>query len=307
MGRVETYDCLIVGGGPAGLSAAIYVARYNRSAVVIDHWRGRWRSHEINENYLGFPNGVPAKRLRALGRRQAERFGVRFCRAKVTRLEHDENGFTAQAGRYAFRGRSVILATGVKDILPDIGRTDEFWGKTLFWCITCDGHKVQGAKVVIVGTDDHAAISTVQFKNFTDKLAFVTACPPEDCELTEDGRGRLERAGIPIYEGRIDHAEGTDGVMQSVLLEDGTRVETDFMFSQLGCEPRCELAVSLGVRLAANGYIETNEEQRTNVPFVYAAGDVTRAFAHQVVTASHEGATAGIAANYDLYEEWQRH
>lgn len=301
------YDCLIIGGGPAGLSAAIYVARYNRSCVVFDSNRGRWKSHEINENYLGFPHGVPAKRLRELGRRQAARFGAQVCASKVTEVRKQGDVFVARAGKRAFEGRTVILATGVRDILPDIGDTEAYWGKSLFWCITCDGYKIKGAATVVVGKDDDAAIAAIQFLNFTDKIFFVANCAPDECELTEDGRFRLARRSIPIYESGIDHVEGEDGLMNAVILEDGSRIEANFMFSEQGCTPRVELAKELGVKLADNGFIEIDTEQRTNVPLVYAAGDVTKEFAHQVVTAAHEGATAGITANYDLYEPDQRH
>lgn len=301
------YDCLIIGGGPAGLAAAIYVARYNRSCVVIDSNRGRWKTHEINENYLGFPNGVRARRLRELGRKQAARFGAQFCAAKVTDVRKQGDVFMARAGKHAFEGRTVILATGVRDILPDIGDTEAYWGKSLFWCITCDGHKIKGAPTVVVGKDDNAAIAAIQFLNFTDKIVFVSNCTSDECELTEDGRGRLARHDIPIYESGIDHAEGDDGMMSVVILKDGTRIEASFMFSEQGCTPRVELAKELGVRIAENGFIEANAEQRTNVPLVYAAGDVTKEYAHQVVTAAHEGATAGITANYDLYEPDQKH
>jgi thioredoxin reductase (NADPH) len=308
MGHVDVYDTVIVGGGPAGLSAAIYVARYNRRAVVIDSWRGgRWQSHEVNENYLGFPAGVAAKRLRERGRRQAERFGVAFCRAKVKSVRKDDGVFVAQAGRHTFRGKTVILATGVSDNLPDIGNTEEYWGKSLFWCITCDGWKVRDARVAIVGKDDEAAITAMQFLNFTERIAFVTNCSPEECQFTDDGRKRLESAGIPIHTGPISHVEGDDGHMEAVVLMGGEKIETDFMFNQQGCQPHTDLAVQLGVKLADNGFIETDEEQRTNVKVVYAAGDVTRLFAHQIVTAAHEGATAGITANYDLYRPEQKH
>ena len=190
---MDVYDSIIVGGGPAGLSAAIYVARFNRTALVIDSWRGRWRSHEVNQNYLGFPSGIPAKRLRELGRRQAEAFGVAFCRAKVKKLCREDGLFAAQAGPHVFRGRTVILATGVADILPDIGNTEEYWGKSLFWCITCDGWKIRDGRVAVVGRTDEAAITAMQFLNFTDRLAFITNCAPEECEFTHDGRRRLEQ------------------------------------------------------------------------------------------------------------------
>jgi thioredoxin reductase (NADPH) len=304
---MQIYDTIIVGGGPAGLSAAIYVARYNRTALVIDSSRGRWKSHEVNENYLGFPNGVASKRLRQLGQRQAERFGVAFCRAKVKKLRREDGAFVAHAGPHAFQGRTVILATGVQDILPDIGNTEDYWGKSLFWCITCDGWKIRDGRVAIVGRTDDAAITAMQFLNFTDRLVFITNCTPEDCEFTADGRRRLEDAGIPIYTGPISHVEGSNGNMTAVILTDGTRLETDFMFSEQGCNPKIDLALQLGAKLADNGFIEVDEDQRTSVPFVYAAGDVTRQFAHQIVTAAHEGAAAAISANYDLYRPEQKH
>jgi thioredoxin reductase (NADPH) len=301
------YDCLVIGGGPAGLSAAIYLARYERSCIVIDSARGRWMSHELNENYLGFPNGIHARRLRELGRKQAARFGAQFSVGKVTDVRSQGDIFVATAGKRKFEGRTVILATGVRDILPDIGNTEDYWGRSLFWCITCDGHKIKGAPTVIVGKSDDAAISALQFLCFTDKITFVTNCTPEECELTEKGRSRLAGRNIPVHESPIDHVEGEEGMMRTVVLKDGTRIEASFMFNEQGCTPRIELAQELGVKLAANGFIDADEEQRTNVPFVYAAGDVTREYAHQVVSAAHEGATAGITANYDLYEPDQKH
>jgi thioredoxin reductase (NADPH) len=304
---MQTYDCLVIGGGPAGLSAAIYAARYNRTVLVVDSLRGRWQSHEINENYLGFPNGVPTRKLRALGRRQAARFGVHFHHGKVTQIRKEGTVFVANAGKHEFEGCTVILATGVTDNLPDIGNTEDYWGRTLFWCITCDGWKVRGKRVTIVGKSDNAAIVAMQFLNFTDKLAVVTNCEHDQCEFTDGAIDRLKAAGIPWYESPIDHVEGEEGIMNAVVLEDGTRFETDYMFNQQGCTPRTELAVQLGVKLASNGYIEIDTEQRTNVPFVYAAGDVTKDYAHQVVTAAHEGATCGMTANYDLYRPEQKH
>jgi thioredoxin reductase (NADPH) len=301
------YDSIIIGGGPAGLSAALYLARYNRSCLVIDHSRGRWGSHELNENYLGFPHGVRSKRLRELGRKQAARFGAKFCRAKATKAQLTEGGFLVTAGRHSLHGRTLILATGVRDKLPDIGDTEEYWGRSLFWCITCDGHKTIGSRVAVVGKTDEAAITALQFRNFTNDIVLVTNCTPDKYEMTEDGRARLDRAGIASYESPISHVEGSGGMMHSVVLADGTRLAADFMFSEQGMEPRNELAGTLGVTLSKHGFIETDADQRTNLPLVYAAGDVTRAYAHQLVTAAHEGATAGISANYDLYAPDQKH
>jgi thioredoxin reductase (NADPH) len=304
---VEPYDCLVAGGGPAGLSAAVYMARFNRSVVFVDSWRGRWRSHEVNENYLGFPRGIASRRLRELGRRQAQLFGATYKRGKIASLRAENGAFVATIGRERLDARTVILATGVEDILPDLGQTQQYWGKSLFWCITCDGWKVRGKRVAVVGQDDEAAVSCLQLLNFTHALVFLTHAEPGGCALSSEGRTRLEASGVPVIEGRITRAEGRDGMMSRLVLDDGRRLPTRYMFSHLGCRPRVALAQQLGVKLADNGFIETDHEQRTNVPLVYAAGDVTRLFAHQIGTAVHEGATAATTANYDLYSPNQKH
>ena len=159
--------------------------------------------------------------------------------------------------------------------------------------------------MTVVGKDDEAATTCMQFLNFTDRLTFITNCAPSECELTPKSRGRLERAGIPILGSAIAEVCGAGGMMHAILLEDGTRVETDMMFSQQGCRPNSELAASLGAEIE-EGYIKVDQEQRTNVPRLFAAGDVTKMLSHQIVTAAHEGATAGETANYELYRPEQR-
>jgi thioredoxin reductase (NADPH) len=302
------YDCIVVGGGPAGLSAAIYVARYNRSVIVADHADGRSTTPEINENYLGFPDGVASRALREHGRRQASRFGAQFAQCKVEEIAREDGIFTATAGVVALRGRTLILATGVRDYLPEFDNADprEYFGRSLFWCITCDGYKVRGARVAVVGATDSAATTALQFLNFTDRLCMITNRRPGEAEISDAKRGQLDAAGIALYESSVACIEGDAGMMRTVTLDDGRIIELDFMFNQQGSRPNSLLARSLGVACDEAGYVMTDNEQRTNVERVYAAGDLTKPFAHQIVTAAHEGATAGQAANYDLYRPEQR-
>jgi len=304
----DLYDCVIVGGGPAGISAAIYLARFNRSVIVCDHGDGRWTTREINENYLGFPDGIAAMQLRELGRRQAERFGAAFADLFVQDVQRGEGAFTVRGDNGEACGRTIILATGVQDILPEFDNADarEYFGMSLFWCITCDGYKTRGARVAIVGNDDGAATTALQFLNFTDQIALITNAPHGACRINVRKRAGLEAAGIPLYEGTITTIEGSGGRMSAVDLDDGRRVELDFMFNQQGARPNAALARQLGIVCDPQGYVRVDNEQRTNVPFVYAAGDLTKEFAHQIVTAAHEGATAGTTANYDLYRPDQR-
>ncbi len=300
------YDSLIIGGGPAGISASIYVARYNRSALVIDRGSGRSTTHEINENYLGFPNGVASKRLRALGRRQARRFGVDFIADKVTSVACDGELFRAASARRDYHGRTIIFATGARDLFPEFEDVEDYIGRSLFWCITCDGYKVRDSRVMVVGHDDNSAVTALQFLNFTHAITFVTNREAGAAALGARSRSLLRDAGIEIYDACIADVCGTDGMMQSVQIDDGREIALDCMFNQQGSVPNSDLARSIGIATNPDGWIKIDDEQRTNISRAYAAGDVTRLFAHQIVTAAHEGSTAGQAANYDLYRPEQR-
>jgi thioredoxin reductase (NADPH) len=302
----DTHDAIIVGGGPAGLSAAIYLSRFNRSVLVIDFGEGRSTSHETNENYLGFPEGVRARDLRRLGQEQAMRFGAQFVTGCVSHAAREGDGFAVECDGSRLRARTLIVATGVVDTFPEIPDVEEYVGRSLFWCITCDGWKTRGKRVVVVGKDDEAATTCLQFQNFTDRLTLLTNCDAADVALGERSRRNLAAAGIGIIEGCISHVEGDAGMMHAVLLADGRRIELDVMINQQGSTPNSALVAELGAPISDDGYVTVDEEQRTSVPHLYAAGDITRVFAHQIATAVHEGATAAEAANYDLYRPEQR-
>ena len=300
------YDSLIIGAGPAGLSAAIYLARFNRSVLVIDAGEGRSTSHETNENFLGFPEGIASRELRERGRRQAQRFGANFADGRVRSVRRDGDAFRAIADVCEVQARTIIIATGAIDLFPEIDGIEEYVGRSLFWCITCDGYKTRGKRVVVVGPTEEAAVTALQFKNFTDAVSFVTNRPPGQSEVSAHARRNLADGCIPQYEGAVASVEGDGREMRAVLLDDGRRIDVDYMISQQGSRPNSELARELGVTTSDGGWIEVDEEQRTNVEHVYAAGDVTRMFAHQIVSGAHEGATAAQAANYDLYRPEQR-
>ena len=303
---MKLYDCVIVGGGPAGLSAAIYLARFNRNVLVVDKKAGRSSFAEVNENYLGFPTGIPARKLRRLGKQQAERFGAEFTIDEVVSAKRIKSEFRVEGENDIYRGRTIIIATGVVDLFPEFEHYKEYVGKSLFWCITCDGYKTRNKRVVIIGKNDEAAVTCMQFLNFTKKLVFVTNCSQKECNVSEKRLTILQKAGIPIVYGQITGVQGKNGMIKTVELDKGRAIPADFMFNQQGAKPLSKVARSLGVVCNGVGYVLIDEEQRTNVPFVYAAGDVTKAYSQQIVTAAYEGAAAGQRANYDLYTPEQR-
>lgn len=305
---MKLYDSIIIGGGPAGLSGAIYLARFNRSVLVIDSSEGRWQSREINENYLGFPETIPVRNLVLRGRQQAEGFGAEFLEAQVQSISKEDNSFIIiTSNNEAYACKTVLFATGVKDNWPTFEHQIDCLGRSLFWCITCDGYKTRNKKMVVVGHTDEAVVSCLQFLEFTKKISFVTNLDENRHDISFEKKQLLDKYAIQFYEGVIAKVESENGYVEKIHLHTGEVIKTEFIFSQLGAKPYSELARSLGVDVNEEKYILTDREQRTNITGVYAAGDVTEQYAHQVVTAAHEGAQAAQAINYDLYSEDQRH
>jgi thioredoxin reductase (NADPH) len=147
----KIYDSIIIGSGPAGLSASIYLARFNRSVLSIDKEDGRSTYQQVNENYLGFIDGIHATHLRDIGKRQAEKFGAEFIYGEVEDISNKDGTFEITGELFAYKSRTLIFATGVKDLFPEIKGIEEYIGKSLFWCITCDGCKTVGKKIIVVG------------------------------------------------------------------------------------------------------------------------------------------------------------
>ena len=302
----QIVDALVVGGGPAGLSAAIYLARARRTAVVLDGDGGRSAGPQVNENYLGFPRGVKASRLRQLGRRQAERFGARFVGGTVdaaTCVREDEFVLVGDCGEW--HGRAVIVATGVTDVWPAIPNVERYIGRSLFWCIVCDGFRALGRRTLLIGATDEAATTACQFLTYTKKLTFVATGVGDEVTIAPDKIAMMEEHGIEVVEGTIDRVDGARGQIRRVHAC-GEVYDVDLVFSLLGQVPNSRLAASLGAILDDRGYVRIDGEQRTNVRLVYAAGDVTGPYAHQVTSAVHEGATAAQTANWDLYPAFQK-
>lgn len=295
-------DAVVVGGGPAGLSCALYLARYNRSVLVVDGREGRSAFGQHNRNYLGFPDGIGIDELLARGREQVQRYpGARIRRGRVVAAAGDaDRGFALDlADGTRLTARTVVLATGVTDHFPRFPGWDGYVGRSLFWCITCDGYESRGRDVLVVGHTDAAAGEALQLHSLTDRVRLLTnadthAIAPELCR-------RLAGMGMEVVTDRIAEVEGADGQLRAVRTAGGRRLPLEMMFSLQGATPATELAEALGVELNDAGFVAVDTEQKTSCPGVYAAGDVAALHAHQVTTAVHEGAQAANAANYFLY------
>ena len=299
-----SWECVIVGAGPAGLSAAVYMGRFKRRTLVLDCGDGRWSYGQINHNYLGFPAGVRGTRLHELGRKQAERFGVVFQDALVTRVQQEGPGFWLRAGRNVHRARTLIWAAGVRDHWPDFERARRLVGRHMFWCIVCDGWRTRDQRLLVLGDTDPAVSTTLQFLTYTRKITFLA--DPTRGRPSSRARARFRQNGITYAVGRVRKVVTARGCVRRVLLEDGRALEADILFSLYGSTPRTELLRALPVALERNGHIRTDDKNRTSLPGFFAAGDCDSKHSHQVVTAAHEGAMAAQAANQVLYPAAQR-
>jgi len=298
------WECIIVGAGPAGLSAAVYMGRFKRRTLVLDCGDGRWSYGQINQNYLGFPGGVRATRLHDLGRRQAERFGVVFQDSEVTQVQHDKRGFHLKTKKGVHQARTLIWAAGVRDRWPDFDGAKRLVGRHLFWCIVCDGWRTRDQRLLVLGNSDACVGTTLQFLTYTRKITYL--CDRTQGRPSSRARAKLAQAGIAYVEGKVRRVVVEKDCVRRVVLDDKRTLEADILFSLYGSNPRTDLLRDLPVALARNGHIRIDDKNRTSLPGFFAAGDVDNKHSHQVVSAAAEGAMAAQAANHVLYPEQQR-
>ena len=259
----ELLDCLVVGGGPAGLTAAIYLARFRRRVLVIEDGTSRAAWIARSHNHPGFPDGVPGKTLLARSRRQAERYGAQIVTGRVQRLTASATGFRAKTTLGPFRARTVILATGVADRLPPIpGLEDGVARGVVRICPICDGYEVIGKQVGVLGVDDHSAREAEFLRTYSDTVTFIHADP--QTPLPRDTLRRLAAVQVEMVETAISRVRiGRSGVA-AFDFDAGESRDFDVVYSALGTKPRSELAKSLGVRLDGDGQVLVDDHQQTS-------------------------------------------
>ena len=292
-------EALVIGGGPAGLSAALYLAATTARWCCSMPATVARTGPRSTITTSAFPVGSP-RALRELGRRQlADYPQVRIVEEQVTAIASDGASFTAGAACGSWQAPAVILCVGVADHFPGFPGWETYVGRSLFWCITCDGYGCKGARVVVTGESDGAAELALQLQRFTPQITLLTDSPA--CEITPTFRARLRRAEIPLIIDTIAEARGANDQFAAICTGGGQWLELDQLFSYRPASPKTQLAADLGVALSSQGYIQVDTEQKANLPGVFAAGDATRLHAHQITTAVHEGGQAASAANYYLY------
>jgi thioredoxin reductase (NADPH) len=292
-------DCAIVGGGPAGLTAAVYLARYRCRIVVFDKGESRLALIPRSHNCPGYPHGIPGKELLARLREQAEHYGVVICDDEVTAINRTTSGeFDVIAQTQRVTCRTVLLATGIADVQPDMAHLlSAIRAGHVRLCPVCDGYEVIDKEVAVLGPPEKAIEKALFLRPYTEKLVVLLT---ERAELSGEQRAALADQGIKLYDEPIADVF-IEGDEITAVLSDQTRVSIEVLYPALGSVVRSHLATALGAKCMPSGYLEVDSHQRTSIPRLYAAGDVVNELNQICVATGH----AAIAAT-DIYNTLRR-
>ncbi|MDQ0495152.1 NAD(P)/FAD-dependent oxidoreductase [Paenibacillus brasilensis] len=290
-----TYDCIIIGGGIAGLQAAIQLGRYSSHRVlVIDSGYGRSTLCRQYHNILGFPDGIAGEELRRLGRHEATRLGVELVKGKAIQARKQEELFDIEIEEgTVYSSRTLLLATGLTDRFPKLEGLEACLGNSVYVCPDCDGYEVQDRSTVVIGAGKAGASMALILSARTDQLVYVNH---ERSEVPNELMTKLREKGIGYREAAISQIiTGKPGGFEGVRLDGGDVVRAERGFLAFGGNHvHSELAEQLGVHLLHNKHIETHPRSKmTNIENVWVAGDLG-AHAEQATVAMGEGATAAI-------------
>lgn len=286
------YDCLIIGGGPAGLTAATYLSRFRRKVLVVDSGESRARWIPRTHNCPGFPDGVTGPDLLRRLTEQAVQYGTQIKQGFVEALRIDDDGQFLIDTPLPIRARTVLLATGILDTLPaieDVAAT--IAAERLRLCPICDGYEASGDRIAVMGPGEDVLRKALFLRTYSAKVTMLITSA--GAELPQEAHELVRNAGIDLVECSEDSIRITPDEA-SVLLADGSRREFDTIYPAMGCTIRSDLATKLGAERDPTGSILVNMHQGTAVPGLYAAGDVVHevnqlavAFGHAAVAASH--------------------
>ena len=296
----QTREVIVIGGGIAGLSAAIYLGRAQRDTLVIDSGHSMAKWEPVVENYLGFPKGVSGEDLLKNGRQQAERHEVAIADEEIKEISLADSIFTLRGKRQTYHAQRVLLATGIFHLPPEIPGVKECLGHSMFFCKDCDGFRVREKRIAIYGANDEAVEYALGMLLYS--ACVVIATNGETPRWSERHKRWIEEYEIPVHEGRIRDVDHQDRKILGLHLANGDEVKIDYIFTTRGDVFHTELAESLGAKLDDDGQIQVDHCMRTTVRGLYAAGCVTPANC-QMIIAAGEGAAAAQAINRDLFEE----
>lgn len=291
-------EVLIIGAGPAGLTAATYLGRFLRRTLVADGGEPRACWIPVSHNMPGFPKGITGAAILSRLREQAGEYGAVIEEGRVETVRRDGDGFIARLNGRDLRVRAVLLATGVIDHHPDLPGVERAIARSLVRiCPICDGYEATDKAVAIIGHDDMGVREAAFMRTYSDRVTLIHVGAPD--ALTE--RAALERLGIALIETSIEAVE-LEGDRVTALRWGGEAQAFDLVYSALGTSSNGELAEALGAKTTDDGCLFVDGRQTSSVPGFYAAGDVVRGL-NQIAVATAEAAVAATAIHNLLREQ----
>jgi thioredoxin reductase (NADPH) len=296
----DILDCLVIGGGPAGLTAAIYLARFHLDILVVDAGKSRAAWIPCSHNHAGFPDGINGKELLERMRSQAQKYGAKIVQDRVTKLEQDgQSGlFTATWGSGCEKAKTVLLATGVTNRRPPMDEDlhDEALARGLIrYCPICDGYEVTDKRVGVIGSDSHGVAEAVFIRSYTRDVTLIA--PDSALRLSAEDQNKLKTAQIKCIDGPAQ-AVAFDDKCIVVDTAEGHHV-FDSVYPALGSDTHTQLADMVGASLSSDDCIKVDSHQRTSIAGLYAAGDVVLGL-DQISHAMGEGGVAATTIRNDL-------
>ena len=300
---MDSYDIIIVGGGPGGLTAGIYAGRQGTKNLILDKDLAGGIGREVPEmeNYPGYEN-ISGLKLTEIMKTQAEKNTEIHEFENVLNIEKNDEGFTVKTDKNQYLTKTVILATGSSHSHLNVPGEEEFLGRGVSYCATCDGLFFQSRDIIMVGGGNSALQEAIYLKNLGCNVTIVHR--RDEFRAQKHLQNMVKAEGISvIYNATVEEIKG-DMIVESVVLKDTkteelSEMKTDGVFISVGYIPHTELAVQLGVNLDETGHIIVDKEQKTNVEYVYAIGDVCVGL-KQWVVACGEGAVAATSAYHDI-------
>jgi len=298
---VEEVDVVVVGGGPSGLAAASWVARYRRSVVVVDSGEYRSGSVERSHGYLGRDPQTP---LELLDRGREEVLAYPTAQIRTGTVEQvsrrDDGRFDVDLGTDQLLAHRVVLATGVRDVLPEVEGMQEHYGASVFHCPACDGYEARDRDVVALGWDPKLVGFSATLKNWAKSVTVVTN--GHSFEGDQSCRSQMAENEVDLIEQDALAFTGRRGHLEGVQLKDGRVLPATLVFFSVAHQPRSSLAEALGCALDDEGYVQVDDEGLSSVPGVYAAGDLVPGL-QLVQIAAGKGAVAGVGAAQSFFGE----
>ena len=296
---MSSYDVVVVGGGAAGLSAALVLSRARRKVLVLDAGHPRNAPAAHMQGFLS-RDGMPPTELLAHGRDEVRSYGGRVVTGSVEGITAcHKGGFRVVfSGGHQVTARQVLATTGLRDELPDIEGLRERWARDVLHCPYCHGHEVRDRPLGVIGVSPDAVRYAQIVRQWSDDVVFFA---PE-AMLTDTQRNELTARAIGIVEGNVRRVLTQDDRMRGVEMDDGRVIPRDVLFVPPQFVANNDLLVMLGADLDENGWVRADPTGRTSIPGLWVAGNVANPRA-QVITAAGEGSAAAIAMNGDLVDD----